>query len=290
MEHNIANVISQAASLSLYINSINAFIKINKPTVRLAAAYARTICEGLPSEADVITALQKDTNLKDKGAFGKITEYAFFNQKPNSSALTDLPCGYDIKSCALKTLKTAKGGNANGANANGANANGGQNAKERQTLTNCGTTKDYSSFQNICDNEQFSDCKYYSKSKNFVLFVRADDKQKLKTFDQLLDQKLLLLVCFDLVTLPPVIKDTIQADYAKIRQCIQEQKVSQKGQAYLHIHPHGAGHGSGNRALGFTSRFITQLVALTVADMYGKNVDEVLNKKGRSVSIKHEYL
>ena len=63
---------------------------------------------------------------------------------------------------------------------------GGKNAKERQTLTNCGNTTNYNSFKNIIENENFEDCECYKKCKRFILFVRNDDKQKLKTGKQII--------------------------------------------------------------------------------------------------------
>jgi hypothetical protein len=58
----------------------------------------------------------------------------------------------------------------------------------------------------------------------------------------------------------------------------------------LHIHTHGAGHGSGNRAFGFTSSFITRVVALQLAELHQKKLEDILNESGKSISIKHEYL
>jgi hypothetical protein len=82
----------------------------------------------------------------------------------------------------------------------------------------------------------------------------------------------------------------INSDYENIRQCVLEKRVSQKGQKYLHIHTHGAGHGSGNRAFGFTSSFITRVVALQLAELHQKKLEDILNESGKSISIKHEYL
>ena len=98
------------------------------------------------------------------------------------------------------------------------------------------------------------------------------------------------IVFCDIEKLPQSIKEDIDEDYAKIRQGIIEKRVSQKGQKYLHIHPHGAGHGSGNRALGFKSKFITELVARKQAEIHNKDIDEIWVKKGRSIFIKDEYL
>jgi hypothetical protein len=79
-------------------------------------------------------------------------------------------------------------------------------------------------------------------------------------------------------------------DYSKIRQCVLDKKVSQKGQQYLHIHTHGAGHGSGNRAFGFTSKFITRVVALQLAELHQKKMEDILIESGKSIAIKNQYL
>ena len=271
MSFKIAEVVTTYPVLLSYTNGLNLFLKGTK-TCGEVLAYARTICTGLPSDTELRSALQKESNAKDKGLFGKVVELGLFGQKPNCDAAADLACGLDIKSCALKTL-----------------ANGNRNAKERQTLTNVGNTQDYTTFQALSECANFADCKYYTKSQRFLLVVRADDKQKNKTLDQLLATPMLAVVFCDMAQLPIAIRTILDSDYAKIRACILAQKVSQKGQEYLHIHPHGAGHGSGNRALGLTPKFITQLVAQQIAETHGKTVEEVLERKGSSIAIKKDY-
>ena len=179
----------------------------------------------------------------------------------------------DIKSCAFKLVKKL-----------------GKNAKERQTITNCGNTKKYDSFNPIIENELFENCPYYAKSRQFLLCIRNDDKKKMKTIEELMNQPMLLIVLVQLETLPVEMKTIIHADYANIRQCVIEKRVSQRGQKYLHIHTHGAGHGSGNRAFGFTSAFITRVVALQLAELHQKKLEEIVIESGKSVSIKNEYL
>ena len=275
---NISNVISNKIVLYKYLEDLNLYIK-NKTicesiTLHEIITYARNICQGLPSEEDLIENLKSNKNTKDKGLTGKIIEYGLFGKKPNCDSSPDIiKLGYDIKTCAFKSLK-----------------NGGKNAKERQTLTNCGDAKNYETFKNITINEKFSDCPYYKKSKSFILIVRNDDKIKLKTFDQLLNQIMLYIICFNIEKLSSEICEIINNDYAMIRRYILEKKVSQKGQIYLHIHPHGAGHGSGTRALGYTSNFITLIVALNIAELHNQNIDNILIKNGRSISIKSEYM
>lgn len=274
-EHMLFNSTDVATTYSVlcqYICGLNLFLKGNKKTSGDVLAYAREICSGLPSDLEMRAVLQKESNAKDKGLFGKVIELGLFGQKPNCDAAADLACGLDIKSCALKTL-----------------LNGNRNAKERQTLTNVGNTQDYTTFQAIADCVNFADCKYYTKSQRFLLVVRADDGVKNKTMDQLLATPVLAVVLCDMAQLPAPMRAIIDSDYAKIRACILAQKVSQKGQEYLHIHPHGAGHGSGHRALGLTNKFITQLVAHQIAETHEKTVEEVLERKGPSIAIKKEY-
>ena len=269
---NILDVVSNEVVLFNYIQDLN--LNLKNKSIHEIITYARSICNGLPSEEKLIEELKSSKNATDKGLTGKIIEYGLFGQKPNSDSSPDIiKLGYDIKSCVFKSLK-----------------NGGKNAKERQTLTNCGNTKNYDSFKNISINEKFSDCPYYKKSKRFILLVRNDDKIKLKTFDQLMNQTMLYIICFNIEKLASTICEIINNDYAMIRRYILEKKVSQRGQTYLHIHPHGAGHGSGNRALGYTSNFITLIVALNIAELHNQNIDNILIKNGRSISIKSEYM
>jgi len=263
------DILNDKTILCEYIKALNA----NKgKTLREWLNYARNICDGLPSE-EILLSLVSEKSIKDKGLVGKIIEYGFFGQKPNCDSAPDigaLKC--DIKSCAFKLVKKL-----------------GKNAKERQTITNCGNTKNYDSFQHILDHVQFEDCPYYEKSRQFLLCIRNDDKKKMKTVEELMTQPMLLIVLVQLETLPLEMKTMIEDDYKSIRQCVLEKRVSQKGQKYLHIHTHGAGHGSGNRAFGFTSAFITRVVALQLAELHQKKMEDILIE-GKSLAIKNEYL
>lgn len=264
---NITNVINE--DFNLYIHLLNKYIYGNKRTICELFEYARTICSGLPSYEDLIKLF--DTKKNDKGLFGKMIEYAMFSQLPNSNSNSDLiHIGYDIKSCAFKSTRNGK------------------NAKERQTLTNCGNTNNYTSFQNIIDNEYFEDCKYYNKIKKFILFIRDDNKCKHKLFDQILNERLLIIININLETLPNEIKNVLYDDYTMIRNCILNKSVSQKGQKYLHIHTHGQGHGSENRALGFKPKFITMIVGIKLSEML--SIKDITIKKGNSLTINKEYL
>ena len=263
-------ILNNKTTLCEYIKALNA--NKGKP-LREWLNDARRICCELPSE-ETLLSLVREKSVRDKGLVGKIIEYGFFGQKPNNDSSPDIGAlNCDIKSCAFKLVKKL-----------------GKNAKERQTITNCGNTKNYDSFKNIVDHEVFENCSYYAKSRQFLLCIRNDDKKKMKTVEELMNQPMLLIVLVQLETLPVEMKTMIDADYANIRQCVLEKRVSQKGQKYLHIHTHGAGHGSGNRAFGFTSAFITRVVALQLAELHQKKLEEIVIESGKSVAIKNEYL
>ena len=101
----IDDVINNEAVLNEYIQQINKYINSNK-TINEIMIYARNICDGLPSNEELFILLKSDKNINDKGLFGKIIEYSLFGQKPNCNSNADLVnLGYDIKSCAFKSLK-----------------------------------------------------------------------------------------------------------------------------------------------------------------------------------------
>lgn len=226
---------------------------------------------GLPSNDD-INELFKSYKVSDKGCLGKLLEYALFNQKPNSDSNPDLKEG-DFKVTTFKKLQ-----------------NGNYNAKERLTITNCGDTNNYDSFKHIVECEKLSDSKLYPKIKAGIVFiVGQDDKYKYKDIQERLKQKMLLIITYKMDYMSEEITTIINEDFEKIKQSIKNHAVSQKGQRYLHIHPHGS-KGSGSRALGFTHRFLTIITAETLSNLKGKDLSEILETKGRSISIKKEFL
>ena len=68
------------------------------------------------------------------------------------------------------------------------------------------------------------------------------------------------ILLYDLDELPEEDKLILNDDYNKIRDCIINKCVSQKGQKYLHVHKHG-GKNSNTRAFGFTNKFLTKIVS-----------------------------
>jgi hypothetical protein len=83
---------------------------------------AHSLC---PQLAAYVTANESVFNSRcsrDKGSVGKMVEFYIFGQLPNSDPTPDPCLGADIKATHFKTTK------------------GGYNAKERVTITNCGST------------------------------------------------------------------------------------------------------------------------------------------------------
>ena len=114
----------------------------NKP-LQEVIEYAHSICP----HAEV-SHIQRSR----EGKLGK-SEFFIFGQLPNNPN-PDLPWGADIKATHFK-----------------ANKDGHFNAKERLTITNCGKTEDYTTFEAVSSAETLKSCKFYPKIQNGVLFV-----------------------------------------------------------------------------------------------------------------------
>ena len=63
-----------------------------------------------------------------------------------------------------------------------------------------------------------------------------------------------------------------------VRTKIKTNTVSQKGQKYLHIHPHGSKGSDGIRALGFKNKFVTKI--------FSEGMCYELIEKGNSIYFK----
>lgn len=166
---------------------------------------------------------------KDKGKTGKLVEFFIFGRLPNNDSHADTSFG-DCKATHVKKCS------------------GGYNAKERLTLTNCGATNDYANLQHILDAVTLDKSRCYGKIQTGILTVLQEDETVVALFR------------YDITELPAEYQSTIAADYEKIRTCVAAKDVSQKGQTYLHIHPHGS-KGSSTRAFGFTNGFVTRLIS-----------------------------
>jgi len=183
---------------------------------------------------------------KDKGKIGKLVEFHIFGRLPNNDSHADTSFG-DCKATHVK--KCADG----------------YNAKERLTLTNCGATSDYANLQHIIDAQTLDASRCYGKIQTGILTVLREDEMVVALFR------------YDITELSAEYKEVIADDYQKIRDCVAAKAASQKGQSYLHIHPHGS-KGSSTRAFGFTNAFVTRLIS--------HYTGKPLEVKGRSIFIK----
>ena len=195
--------------------------------------------EACPEIKTFCDANQQKLVGSDKGSAGKLVEFFIFGKSPNCDSTPDLTLG-DIKATHVKAVGRSF------------------NAKERLTLTNVGSTANYSTLKHILDSTTLKECKAYSKVRNGILVVLVRNKSR-PTMEEVLDERVVALFSYDLENLPQEMQKVINDDYEKIRNCVKEEAVSQKGQQYLHIHPHGS-KGSKTRALGFTNKFVTSLI------------------------------
>jgi len=234
--HNDENVLND------YINDLNSR---KGCTLKELIDYANSINNGVEC--------QYEQNINDKGKLGKIVEEGLFHNKPNSSPKPDLPCGYDIKATQFKKLQ-----------------NGCRNAKERLTITNVGTSNDYTTFDHLINSEQLEDSDSFKKM-NFVLFYFDYNKNT-----PVMDKLFLGAIMVNFNEIRPDIKEIIYNDYKDIQYKIRNKCVSQTGQKYLHIHPHGSRF-SKTRALGFKNKLVTIL--------FGQFMNIEIQERGNSVYI-----
>jgi hypothetical protein len=180
----------------------------------------------------------RELKVHDKGGIGKKVEFYVFGRLPNNDSRPDTDWG-DIKTTHIKKCRD------------------GYCAKERLTLTNCGNTTKPETLQHLLVSELTSS-KLYPKIRNGILLILYQDEIR-------------YIFRYDIEEIG---METILEDYSKIQNCVRLNKVSQAGQKYLHIHPHGSKQ-SKTRALGFTSKFVTTLIG------YYCNV--TLRRVGRSL-------
>lgn len=225
--------------------------------------YAHSACPQLSVEVESKKHLFNAFKRQDKGNIGKIVEFYLFGQLPNCTSKPDLPWGSDIKTTHFKK-----------------NKNGHLNAKYRLTITNCGKTGDYATFSPIQEAVDLKSSKYYPKIKNGVIFIFEHTSGKYHDVNTNLQKHLLAVSMYNTEELPTDFQEQLQLDFQDIQQKITDKAVSQTGQKYLHIHTHGSKNSS-TRALGFTNKFLTKLVAYT-------NKLPVTTK-GRSVYIEKQH-
>jgi hypothetical protein len=201
------------------------------------------------------------TSVKDKGLTGKIVEFSLFGNLPNSDSSPDMIYG-DIKTTHFKKI--------------GKNGSKTFNAKERLTLTNFGDPEKQTNIDTISDKNTFQETKFYGKVKSGIILIFEQETRKFETIDSYYEKKIMGIIFYDLDDVFQKnnnIQEVFQSDFIKIKTCVIEKKVSQAGQQYLHIHPHGCKN-SNSRAFGFTSKFLTKMISIYL--------DLPLITKGRS--------
>jgi hypothetical protein len=235
-----------------YIEKLNSNLNLNLNSkkgnsVRELIDYAHSLSPELKLWYENNKDNFKLSSIKDKGALGKILETSLFANLPNNKSLPDTLIG-DIKVGHLKKLK-----------------NNYYNAKERQTITNIGDPEKEATIATFMDKNAFQDTKYWLKMKWGILFLIEEEKSvQCSTIDDLYNKKVFGVIRYNLDELFirfPEISFICQEDFMKIKTCILDKKVSQKGQQYIHIHKHGCKNSS-TRAIGFTNKFVTLLYSI----------------------------
>ena len=232
-----------------------------------AITIAHNIC---PSLEDFYTAnydryIKTNNKYNDKGKTGKFSEFALFGNLPNSKSDSDLPNGYDIKTTHFKRFFHRKGL---------------YNAKERLTITNCGSKISNDSFTAIIGANKITQCELYKKKiqKGIVLvFEYEKNSNETNTIENIKNKKLLTIFRYNLDELEKKEQEILEKDYIHIKNCIHNNTITQKGQLYLHIHKHGTKQYPNRCALGFTGNFLTKL-----SSIFGK---KKLVVKGKSIGI-----
>lgn len=230
----INNIITDIIKLNKYCSLKNLITKVHETSPEL-----KEFCEKNKNKFII-------KSIKDKGLIGKIVEYYLFGNLPNSSSSPDMIYG-DIKTTTFKNLKT--------------HCSNAYNAKERLTLTNIGNPHNNKNiihdFENI---NKLEDTKYYDKIKQSVVLIFKHDK----TIEDYYNKNIIGIVYYNLNEIfdkYDEIKTICHDDFLKIKKCILTNKISQKGQQYIHLHKHGSKN-SETRAFGFTNKFLTHIASI----------------------------
>tara|TARA_B100000424_G_C22883810_1_gene470302 strand:+ start:194 stop:949 length:756 start_codon:yes stop_codon:yes gene_type:complete len=195
--------------------------------------------------------------ITDKGLQGKLIETGIFGIANNSNSCPDFTgliksdeCVPDLKVTHLLEYKKYPGE---------------YRAKERLTCTNINR-------DNLANCDNFEESCYKNKCSNILLFVL--EHKKIRTMEDLMNIKILHVMHINLYQ---VYKSYIDDDWKFINTMAKDnsRKLSQKGQKYLHVHPHGS-KGSQQRALGLKNKFVTEII--------GKDLEQ---KNNRDYLIKH---
>ena len=222
MQHKL--ILEDSEHMKQFIKHLHMVLPCNLETL---IRRAHEVCPEIAQYCAANASKFKELKGGDKGGLGKKVEFYVFGRLPNSDSAPDSSFG-DIKTTHIKKCR------------------GGYNAKDRLTITNCGSTDKYETLQHIADSSMKSN-KLYPKLRDGILFAFLGDEIK-------------HIFRYDLEELEDEDEEVILGDYEQIQKRVRDKTVSQKGQKYLHIHPHGS-KGSKTRALGFTKKFVTYLIS-----------------------------
>lgn len=204
-------------------------------SLRTLIEHAQTLSSELK---EFVTANKCGITARDKGSAGKMVEFYVFGRAANCDSAPDLRLG-DVKATHIK--KMAKG----------------YNAKERLTITNVGATSNYGNLAHILE-FGLPENPRWAKVKQGILVVLEHTEGTWSAEEKTLNEQVVALFHYD-ITSQEEWMSTVLADYEKIRECVRAEAVTQSGQKFLHIHPHGS-KASSTRAFGFTNKFVTRLI------------------------------
>jgi hypothetical protein len=229
-------------------------------------------CENLKTMAQVYEVFGSNPTC-DKGLCGKILEFALFGNMPNSDSDPDLGDNGDIKTNKWEKLKKS----------------GGYRATERIKIGSAGNTDNWSSFDPILNSSNITQLNKWRKMSCGIIPLIERGKNSCGTLECILNLRILYVAIYDLGKSNYV--DALNEDLENIKGKLRNRNASQKGQKYLHLHTQGAGKGkNAGRALGYTPKFVTTLVAESIARDKKISIDSVLIAKGRSLYINPDIL
>ena len=161
---------------------------------------------------------------------------------------------------------------------------GGYRSTERIKIGSAGNTDNWSSFDHILNSTNITELKKYGKMSCGVIPLIERVKNSCSTLEGALNLRILYVAKYDLGKSNYI--GALNEDLENIKEKLRNKEASQKGQKYLHLHPQGAGRGkNASRALGYTPKFVTTLVAESIARDKKISIDSVLIAKGRSLYI-----
>ena len=258
--------------LDIYIREINSILGEGKLTIRQLIDEAgkrglKKYWENLKNVDDVFRVFGTNRT-RDRGLCGKILEYALFGNMPNSDPNPDLDDNGDIKTNKWGKLKKS----------------GGYRATERIKIGSAGNTDNWSSFDHILNSSNITELKKWGKMSCGVIPLIERVKNSCSTLEGALNLRILYVAKYDLGKSSYI--DALNEDLENIKEKLRNKEASQRGQKYLHLHTQGAGRGkNGGRALGYTPKFVTTLVAESIARDKKISIDSVLIANGNSLYI-----